>query len=325
MEQTLRRANLGLIVVIWCGLLGVMAQGIADGWNGLALLIIGVGLAAIGLLFAATWQGWRHAPRAAIAVAVLLAAGGPPNTDFDTGNVLTLLLPAIVALIVGRSWWIVGSTLAAIALFAARSGGQSLASVNPTDAVVFGMLVGGLWFGRWIIEQALGAARQETARAEAALVQSAAHAEQIAAANQRQEAQLSEQQALLEVIAALEVPAVTLADGVLLAPLIGQLDIRRAQSLTARLLQLVHQRRTGCVVLDLSGLAAVDTVVAEALLTTAQALRLLGCQVMLSGISAQVATTVTDLGISMQGLRVVRSPQEALRWLAPSASISAHG
>jgi rsbT co-antagonist protein RsbR len=117
---------------------------------------------------------------------------------------------------------------------------------------------------------------------------------------------------LLELIATLEVPAVALADNVLLAPIVGHLDSRRAKMLTASLLDEVHQRRARLVILDVTGLQEVDTMVAKALLGTVQALRLLGCQVVLSGVSASTAMTLVHQEITLEGVRTVRSPQEAL-------------
>jgi anti-anti-sigma regulatory factor/PAS domain-containing protein len=132
--------------------------------------------------------------------------------------------------------------------------------------------------------------------------------EQVAALRTQNE----EQRRLLELIAALEIPAVALADNVLLAPIVGHIDSHRAKSLTAKLLEEVHQRRTQLAILDITGVQEVDTVVAKALLDTAQALRLLGCQVILSGVSASTAMTLAHQGVVLEGVRTVRSPQEAL-------------
>jgi rsbT co-antagonist protein RsbR len=121
-----------------------------------------------------------------------------------------------------------------------------------------------------------------------------------------------EQRRLLELVATLEIPAVPLADNVLLAPIVGHLDSRRAEMLTARLLDEVHQRRTDMVILDITGVQEVDRTVAQGLLTTVQTLRLLGCKVTLSGVSASTAMTLVDQGIGLEGVRTARSPQEAL-------------
>lgn len=98
----------------------------------------------------------------------------------------------------------------------------------------------------------------------------------------------------------------------LLAPIVGALDTRRAQALTSRLLHDVNDQRTHRVILDIAGVTAVDTQVAQSLLQTAQALRLLGCQVTITGITAAVAATLTYLDIALSGVATARSPEEVL-------------
>jgi rsbT co-antagonist protein RsbR len=67
------------------------------------------------------------------------------------------------------------------------------------------------------------------------------------------------------------------------------------------------------VIIDIAGVSIVDSTVAQALIQTAQALRLLGCRVTLSGISSEVALTLTQQEIALSDIATVRSPQEALR------------
>jgi anti-anti-sigma regulatory factor len=113
-----------------------------------------------------------------------------------------------------------------------------------------------------------------------------------------------------------------MAEGVLFVPIVGHLDSRRAEILTTRLLQDVYQSRAQLVILDIAGVSVVDTGVAMAILQTAQALRLLGCTVYLSGISPHVASTLVELGIGLEEIITVRNPQDAL---AQYAEISQHG
>ncbi len=98
----------------------------------------------------------------------------------------------------------------------------------------------------------------------------------------------------------------------LFVPIAGHLDSRRAQALTARLLEEAHAQRAQLVILDIAGGSVIDTGVAQAILHTAHALRLLGCTVFLSGIAAEVATTLVQLGVGLEGITAVRSPQDAL-------------
>lgn len=108
----------------------------------------------------------------------------------------------------------------------------------------------------------------------------------------------------------------------LLAPLVGGIDSRRASKITSRLLELVYERRVNLVILDVAGVPVIDTAVANALTQTVRALRLLGCRVTLTGISSQVALTLTHIGIELHELEVAASPQEALqRWLSEQSTL----
>lgn len=118
----------------------------------------------------------------------------------------------------------------------------------------------------------------------------------------------------LEELAKLSTPMIPLREGVLVVPVVGDIDQRRAQLLRESLLDNVVAQRAELVILDLTGLPSLDAVVATELLRTAQATRLLGAQVILSGLSAQAARQVVTLGVSFQEVRVVRSLQSAIEW-----------
>lgn len=113
-------------------------------------------------------------------------------------------------------------------------------------------------------------------------------------------------------VATLETPMVALANGVLLAPLIGTIDSRRAQTLTERLLRDIATQRVQVLILDVGGVTLIDTAVAHTLIKITQAVRLLGCRVVLTGVAPAVALTLTHLGTDLGGIETARSPQEVL-------------
>ncbi|NJL34014.1 MAG: STAS domain-containing protein [Chloroflexaceae bacterium] len=123
------------------------------------------------------------------------------------------------------------------------------------------------------------------------------------------------EQQLRDLVATLETPTVVLAGGVLLAPIVGALDSRRAERLKARLLDDVHRQNARIVVIDLTGVPVVDGQVAQGILEIGRAIRLLGGQVVLTGISAAIAQTVVYERIDLTGIVTVRSPQEVLTTL----------
>lgn len=122
--------------------------------------------------------------------------------------------------------------------------------------------------------------------------------------NRQLQQALDEQRHLLETISDLTAPAVPIWDRVLLLPLVGHLDSRRAEQVTSQLLERVARERAVYAILDVSGISMVDTAVAQQLIQTAQALRLLGVQPILVGINPEIAQTVVNLGVQLAGFVV---------------------
>jgi rsbT co-antagonist protein RsbR len=116
---------------------------------------------------------------------------------------------------------------------------------------------------------------------------------------------------LVDQVSALETPITTLADGVLFAPIVGQLTSDRSSKLQTRLLETVYKDRARWVLLDLQGVPQIDTRVATELSATFQSVRLLGARICLCGISATVASVLSQLGIVFDDVVTARSPQEA--------------
>jgi anti-anti-sigma regulatory factor len=125
--------------------------------------------------------------------------------------------------------------------------------------------------------------------------------------------QYAEQQRLLDLVSVLETPVIAIAEGVLLAPIVGHLDSRRAGQLTQRLLDAVYAQRARAVIIDIAGVPLVDTQVAQLLIRTAQSIRLLGSRVALTGISSETAMTLSNLGMRLEEMQTMRNPQEAIQ------------
>jgi anti-anti-sigma regulatory factor len=276
-----------------------------------ALAINFVGIAAAILLLYLSRRGWPYVPYVLMLQSILLSVLVPPPPLFDVNTSLSLLIPPVTALILGGPLWIVLSAVATWLLALARSGVDSLPSLPPFY-ILYALIVVGMVLARMVMDRAMADMGQSGSRAADALDHAGRQAQALAAANQQLEDQLDQQRRLLDLVATLETPASPLADGVLFMPIVGHVDERRAQALTARILQQASSQRARLVILDIAGVPAIDTTVARGLLDTAQALRLLGCAVTLSGISAAVALTLVDLDIGLAGVTTVRSPQEAL-------------
>lgn len=100
----------------------------------------------------------------------------------------------------------------------------------------------------------------------------------------------------------LSTPLIPLADGVLAMPLIGSIDSTRAQQIMETLLEGVARQQSRVVILDITGVQVVDTQVANAFIQVAQAVKLLGAQVILTGIQPAMAQTLVSLGVGLEGI-----------------------
>jgi rsbT co-antagonist protein RsbR len=111
----------------------------------------------------------------------------------------------------------------------------------------------------------------------------------------REEIIARQQQEMLE----LSTPVVELWDGILALPLIGTLDSNRTQVVMESLLQRVVETSAEIAIIDITGVPTVDTLVAQHLLKTVAAARLMGADCMISGIRPQIAQTIVHLGVEL--------------------------
>lgn len=112
----------------------------------------------------------------------------------------------------------------------------------------------------------------------------------------REELILRQQQELLE----LSTPVVKLWDGILALPIIGTLDSARTQVVMENLLQSVVASNSRFAIIDITGVPTVDTLVAQHLLKTITAARLMGAECIISGVRPQIAQTIVHLGINLE-------------------------
>jgi rsbT co-antagonist protein RsbR len=112
----------------------------------------------------------------------------------------------------------------------------------------------------------------------------------------REQLILRQQQELLE----LSTPVVKLWDGVLALPIIGTLDSARTQVVMENLLQAVVSTNSRYAIIDITGVPTVDTLVAQHLLKTITAARLMGAECIISGVRPQIAQTIVHLGINLE-------------------------
>ncbi|WP_203897503.1 STAS domain-containing protein [Virgisporangium aliadipatigenens] len=170
-----------------------------------------------------------------------------------------------------------------IAVLALKDAVQS--QVDTSDA---GLLASFLWFSRLVDEFALFTFETYSRAREELIVE--------------QGEQMME----------LSTPVIKLWDGVVGVPLVGTLDSARAQVVMEKLLQTLVDTGSAYAIIDITGVPAVDTQVAQHVLKTVMAARLMGAECVISGIRPQIAQTVVSLGIEFGDIVTKASLADAL-------------
>jgi rsbT co-antagonist protein RsbR len=124
----------------------------------------------------------------------------------------------------------------------------------------------------------------------------------------REEVINRQQEELLE----LSTPVVKLWDGILAIPMIGTLDSARTQLVMESLLQKIVEEGALMAIIDITGVPTVDTLVAQHLLKTVTAIRLMGADCIISGVRPQIAQTIVHLGVDLKGVTTKANLADAL-------------
>jgi rsbT co-antagonist protein RsbR len=120
---------------------------------------------------------------------------------------------------------------------------------------------------------------------------------------------IREQQAAIR---ELSTPVLSVRDRLLILPIIGGLDSQRARQLTEQLLGAIRETRAKMVVIDITGVGMIDLTVANHLVQTVEAARLMGARAIITGLSSKVAQTLVDLGVDLSMMQTVGDLQGGL-------------
>src|SRR5690349_1295618 len=114
-------------------------------------------------------------------------------------------------------------------------------------------------------------------------------------------------------ISEISTPVIRVWDGILALPIIGTLDSARTQIVMESLLQEIVESGSSIAILDISGVPAVDSLVAQHLIKTVAATRLMGAECIISGIRPEIAQTVVHLGIDLSQIITKSTLASALK------------
>lgn len=129
--------------------------------------------------------------------------------------------------------------------------------------------------------------------------------------NQELERLAKEQQ---DAMSQMSTPIAQLWDGILLLPLVGLVSSKRAQEILNAVLNKIAEMQATIFILDISGIAVVDTAVANHFIKIAKATRLMGCKCVISGVSGAVAQTIVELGIQIDEITTTGTMRDALEY-----------
>src|SRR5919197_297542 len=115
-----------------------------------------------------------------------------------------------------------------------------------------------------------------------------------------------------EAIRKLSTPVMKLRERLLLLPIIGALDTQRIRQLREQLLEAIHAHRAQVVVIDITGVAEIDRGIANHLVQTVEAARLMGAKTIVTGLSSEIAHTLVDLGVDLTSMTTIGDLQSGL-------------
>jgi len=113
-------------------------------------------------------------------------------------------------------------------------------------------------------------------------------------------------------LTAMSTPVTAIWRGILLLPIVGVVDSKRAQEIMAAMLSKISETQSKVIILDISGVAVVDTAVANHLIKITKATKLMGCECTVSGVSPAIAQTIVELGIDVGEIRTTATLRDAL-------------
>jgi rsbT co-antagonist protein RsbR len=272
----------------------------------IAGIVFAIGLVGWPLTYA-YWRGWEAARYVATTGCIAANLAAPLVSDLPLS--MGMFIAPVIILILAGPYWMIANSLVLVVIGLVRG---VTTFQQPIEIAYYTTTIIGLLIIRLMVSIALRDAQESAAAADEArqMAEQRLHENEQQAERLRQ--QNEEQQQLLSLVDTLETPTVSLGDGIILMPIVGVLDTRRAQLLTARLLKIVYTQEVQIVILDLTGLPLIDTAVTTLIMQTVQSLRLLGCKVAVTGISAQIALTLTQLGVTFGEVLLARSPQEII-------------
>lgn len=302
-----------LMVMIILDLPIILAEQPRD--NRLVALVGGV-LIIAGVVFWLAHRGFIQIGAIILGLAIFSAISfsAEPDRIINTPLVGSYFIPIlVVGLVVGANAAFGFGILSLIALFSLANFAASTEWLD-VSAVMLLAISALIWVLIRTLEGSLQKAREQRTLAEQSQQLIASREQSLISQKNELEAVYQQQQQLVGTIHELETPVLILGE-VLIIPLVGHIDAARSNVIQQRVLSAVHTQQPIGVILDISGLAVVDTAIALNLHQLTQSVRLLGSRVIITGISALVAQTMVALNVELGTTATASSLQDGVQIL----------
>lgn len=245
---------------------------------------------------------------------VFLSVASMPTTILYGPTGVAYIIPILIAGMVVGQYGVVlcwALSIAALTLLAAQFGVEGGVS-GYMSSIIITVSSALLWLTIRSMQRLVTYAEGQKARAEQAQAEVVAQQQTLATSYNELEQSNAELERLVSVVRDLETPVIPVLQGVLVVPLVGHFDARRASELSATVLAAVHGQRARTVLIDITGIAIMNATVGQHLNQLAQAIRLLGAQVILTGIQASMAPLLVELGSSFTGIQTAHRLEDGL-------------
>ena len=129
---------------------------------------------------------------------------------------------------------------------------------------------------------------------------------------------------LKHLLGELSTPVLHAWEGIIIMPLVGTLSSDRAQQATQTILESIDRYQARYAIVDITGVSVIDSMVANQLIKTAIAIETLGCKALITGVSAEIASTIVDLGIDMGKIMTKNTLIEGLTYTIKAVEKEKH-
>lgn len=270
-----------------------------------------------GVVFALAHYGYTKTGGTLLTAALMAAVTFSSVLNMENAeflNVAPFIIPLLIGgLVLGSSGVMFFGPIAFVLILMSAWMRNSLwSSANTGPYIIIALTVGLVWLMMRTLEAAAASARRQTEASLAAQRELEHQQAAVQAKNEELTNANTQMTALLDLVRDLETPVIPLLDDVLLLPLVGHMDTRRAAQLNETVLETVHAQRAKLLIIDITGLSVVDTAVAQRLVHLAHGVKLLGARVLLTGIRAEIAQTIVAQGMDLSAIQTAGRLQDSI-------------